>query len=165
MTQPRCGPSQVIDCARNPAGTGTAGAAGRPPACAIAGTRTETQLMARVATTNLAARVIRFMRVPPRVRVRSPADVQRCGLIALTRTREVADRLHRRSGATHRRAPNPPGAEIDRLCAMDLKYTGTSTWLVRTGTSRVSSRLGIGDGTVIGERLSGDVHWSNHPWR
>jgi len=53
---------------------------------------------------------------------------------------------------------------VDRFCSMDLKYTG-NFHMARPYGNESGLGWGIGDGTVTGERLSGEVHWSNQPRR
>ena len=53
---------------------------------------------------------------------------------------------------------------LHRLCAMDLKYVG-GFHLARPYGDESGLGWGLGDGTVSGEQLSGDVHWSNQPRR
>jgi Protein of unknown function (DUF3237) len=53
---------------------------------------------------------------------------------------------------------------IDPLCAMDLAYT-SDFHLVRPYGNESGLGWGIGNGTVTGERLAGDVQWSNQPRR
>ena len=53
---------------------------------------------------------------------------------------------------------------IDRLCGMELAYT-SDIHMVRPYGNESGLGWGVGDGTVTGERLSGEVHWSNQPRR
>jgi hypothetical protein len=53
---------------------------------------------------------------------------------------------------------------LDRLCSMDLKYT-SDFHLVRPYGNESGLGWGVGNGTVTGEQLSGDVQWSNQPRR
>lgn len=53
---------------------------------------------------------------------------------------------------------------IDRLCSMDLRYT-SDFHLARPYGNESGLGWGVGDGNVSGERLSGDVRWSNQPRR
>lgn len=53
---------------------------------------------------------------------------------------------------------------VDPLCVMELDYT-SDFHLVRPYGNESGIGWGVGDGTVTGERLSGDVQWSNHPRR
>lgn len=53
---------------------------------------------------------------------------------------------------------------VDRLCSLDLTYT-SGFHLVRAYGNESGVGWGVGDGTVTGERLAGDVQWSNQPSR
>ncbi|MEP6666327.1 MAG: DUF3237 family protein [Nocardioidaceae bacterium] len=53
---------------------------------------------------------------------------------------------------------------LERLCAMDLVYVG-GAHVLRPYGNEAGLGWGAGEGTVTGERLSGDVRWSNHPTR
>jgi Protein of unknown function (DUF3237) len=53
---------------------------------------------------------------------------------------------------------------LERFCAMDLKYVG-GFHLARPYGNESGLGWGVGEGTASGDRLSGDVHWSNHPRR
>ena len=50
------------------------------------------------------------------------------------------------------------------LCSMELRYT-SDFHLVRPYGNESGLGWGIGDGTVTGERLTGDIAWSNQPRR
>ena len=54
--------------------------------------------------------------------------------------------------------------QVERLCSMDWAYTG-DFHLARPYGNESGLGWGIGRGTVTGERLSGDVQWSNQPRR
>jgi hypothetical protein len=53
---------------------------------------------------------------------------------------------------------------LDHLCSMDLKYT-SDFHLIRPYGNESGLGWGVGNGTVTGEQLSGDVQWSNQPRR
>jgi hypothetical protein len=53
---------------------------------------------------------------------------------------------------------------VDQLCMMDLRYTG-DFHVVRPYGNESGIGWGIGDGVVTGDRLSGDIQWSNQPRR
>lgn len=54
--------------------------------------------------------------------------------------------------------------QLELLCAMDLQYSG-DFHLARPYGNESGLGWGIGGGTVTGERLSGQVQWSNQPRR
>lgn len=54
--------------------------------------------------------------------------------------------------------------KLEPLCTMELQYSG-DFHLARPYGNESGSGWGIGGGTVTGERLSGQVQWSNHPRR
>ncbi len=53
---------------------------------------------------------------------------------------------------------------IDELCAMDLRYTSEFP-LARPYGNESGLGWGVGEGAVTGERISGQVLWSNQPRR
>jgi hypothetical protein len=53
---------------------------------------------------------------------------------------------------------------IESLCAMELEYTD-GFHLVQPYGNESGEGWGIGTGTVTGERLAGNVQWSNQPRR
>jgi len=48
---------------------------------------------------------------------------------------------------------------LDRLCSMDLKYVG-GFHMARPYGNEAGLGWGVGEGTVSGERLTGDAKWS-----
>ena len=54
--------------------------------------------------------------------------------------------------------------QIELLCTMDWTYTG-DFHLGRPYGNESGLGWGIGRGTVTGDRLAGEVQWSNQPWR
>jgi hypothetical protein len=54
--------------------------------------------------------------------------------------------------------------QLTPLCSMDLAYT-SDFHLARPYGNECGLGWGIGKGTVTGERLSGDILWSNQPRR
>ncbi len=53
---------------------------------------------------------------------------------------------------------------IDHMCSAEIRFIG-AFHMARPYGNESGIGWGIGDGTVTGDRLSGDVHWSNHPRR
>lgn len=53
---------------------------------------------------------------------------------------------------------------LEKLFDMDMYYRGDAAWLRPYGDKEAAG-YGSGDGTIRGERLSGTMHWSNHPRR
>jgi hypothetical protein len=53
---------------------------------------------------------------------------------------------------------------LSPLCTLNLHYDG-GFHLVRPYGNESGEGWGVGSGTVTGDRLSGEVRWSNHPTR
>ena len=53
---------------------------------------------------------------------------------------------------------------LSHLCTLHLSYVG-DFHLVRPYGNESGAGWGIGEGTVVGDRLSGSIQWSNHPAR
>jgi hypothetical protein len=53
---------------------------------------------------------------------------------------------------------------LEPLCTLDLQYVGGAHVVTPYGNES-GLGWGVGDGTVQGDRLTGDVRWSNHPTR
>ena len=53
---------------------------------------------------------------------------------------------------------------LERLCSMDLRYT-SDFHLARPYGNESGVGWGVGDGSATGDRLSGELQWSNQPHR
>jgi hypothetical protein len=65
-------------------------------------------------------------------------------------------------------SPPIPGkgssVKLEELCKMDMRYGGGEAWIKPFGEKEAAG-FGSGAGGVTGERLSGQMTWSNHPRR